>query len=89
MPWHSTTATHWIDADDDAGNIGWAREVWTAAQPFVSPAVYTNHMTADETQDRIRSAYGKEKYLKLAALKSKYDPDNFFRSNHNIAPQQL
>jgi FAD/FMN-containing dehydrogenase len=80
---------HWIDADDDAGNIGWAREVWTAAQPFVSPAVYTNHMTADETQDRIRSAYGKEKYLKLAALKSKYDPDNFFRSNHNIAPQQL
>jgi FAD/FMN-containing dehydrogenase len=79
---------HWTDAAADAANIGWAREVWTAAQPFVSPAVYSNHMTADETPDRVRAAYGTEKYLQLAGLKTKYDPSNFFRSNHNIAPQR-
>ena len=78
---------HWTDSGHDTANIGWARDVWTAAQPFVSPAVYANHMTADETQDRVRAAYGTEKYTKLASLKSTYDPTNFFRSNHNIAPQ--
>ena len=52
------------------------------------PAVYTNHMTAEESPDRVRSAYGEQKYNRLAALKSRYDPDNFFRLNHNIAPQR-
>ncbi len=78
---------HWSDAGDDDPNIQWAREVWSAAQPFVSPAVYANHMTADETQDRVRAAYGTEKYKKPATLKAKYDPGNFFRLNHNIAPE--
>ena len=79
---------HWSDAGEDAQNIAWARQVWGAAQPYVTSAVYTNHMTADETEDRVRAAYGADKFAKLAALKSKYDPDNFFRSNHNIPPQR-
>jgi FAD/FMN-containing dehydrogenase len=78
---------HWTDPGQDAACIQWARDVWTAAQPWVMPAVYTNHMTADESADRVRAAYGPEKYQKLAALKAKYDPDNFFRLNHNILPQ--
>jgi hypothetical protein len=77
----------WTDPSHDTANIRWARDVWAAAQPFVSPAVYANHMTADETQDRIRAAYGVEKYARLAALKDRYDPSNFFRSNHNISPR--
>ncbi len=79
--------SHWTDAADDTANIRWAREVWSGAQPYVMPSVYTNHMTADESPDRVRAAYGADKYGKLAALKSKYDPENFFRSNHNIPPQ--
>lgn len=77
---------HWSDPAADAANIQWARDVWRSVQPFVSSAVYANHMDADESGSRIRDAYGAEKYDKLVALKTKYDPDNFFRLNHNIAP---
>jgi Berberine and berberine like len=79
---------HWTEPTADDENTQWAREVWTAAQPFVSTAVYTNHMTADETPGRVRDGYGKEKYEKLSVLKAKYDPDNFFHLNHNIPPQR-
>jgi FAD/FMN-containing dehydrogenase len=78
---------NWTEPAQDAVNIDWARNVWRAAQPYVLPAVYTNHMTAEESADRVRAAYGADKYDRLAALKSKYDPDNFFRLNHNIPPQ--
>jgi FAD/FMN-containing dehydrogenase len=78
---------NWTEPAQDAANIEWARSVWSAAQPYVLPAVYTNHMTAEESADRVRAAYGADKYNRLAALKSKYDPDNFFRLNHNILPQ--
>ncbi len=79
--------SHWTDPQADGTNSRWAREVWTAAQPYVSAAVYSNHMGADEPADRVRAAYGAGKFEKLAALKARYDPDNFFRSNHNIPPR--
>lgn len=34
-----------------------------------------------------REAYGPN-YDRLAALKNKYDPTNFFRMNHNIRPSR-
>lgn len=77
---------HWKNAGDDAANIQWARSLWTSAQPYVSSAVYANHMTADETPDRVRSAYGVGKFARLSKLKAQYDPTNLFCNNHNIPP---
>jgi len=39
----------------------------------------------EEGEERIRATYG-ENYGRLAAIKKKYDPSNFFRVNQNIKP---
>jgi FAD/FMN-containing dehydrogenase len=46
---------------------------------------YVNFMS-DEPAERLRAAYGPEKYDRLVALKRRYDPENVFRHNQNIAP---
>jgi hypothetical protein len=60
----------------------WARDFWSALQPYHT-SVYVNFLM-DEGDERIRQAYGAEKYDQLKALKRRYDPDNFFRLNQNI-----
>ena len=40
----------------------------------------------DEGPDRVRAAY-RGNYDRLAHVKAVYDPDNFFRVNHNIVPR--
>jgi FAD/FMN-containing dehydrogenase len=62
----------------------WVRSFWSALEPHFT-TVYVNFLM-DEGEDRVRQAYGAEKYDRLKALKRKYDPDNFFRINQNIPP---
>jgi len=76
--------TRWDNPSNDAKCIGWARELFQATAPFATGGAYVNFMTQEE-QDRVRSAYGSN-YRRLAALKKKYDPNNFFRLNQNIKP---
>jgi hypothetical protein len=44
-----------------------------------------NHLNTEDRPERIRASYGGN-YDKLAAIKRKYDPTNFFRLNANIQP---
>lgn len=74
----------WQDAEDDARCIAWTRDVFKAAAPYATGGVYVNFMTEEES-DRVLYAYG-DSYARLARLKAKYDPTNFFRMNQNIAP---
>ncbi len=68
--------------------IRWARGFWEAMQPYSTGGVYVNYLgqEADEGVDRVKAAYGPEKYQRLIALKNKYDPTNLFRLNQNIRP---
>jgi hypothetical protein len=52
--------------------------------PFLVPGSYVNYVS-DEGDAFAQAAYGPN-YDRLALLKNKYDPTNFFRMNHNIKP---
>jgi FAD/FMN-containing dehydrogenase len=83
-PYNMVITTMWTDPKDSEANIGWTREFWEAMKPFLAEAAYVNYL-GDVDEEGVRSAYGK-KYERLAALKQKYDPTNFFRMNQNIKP---
>jgi FAD/FMN-containing dehydrogenase len=74
----------WMAPDEAAAHIEWVRATGAALRPFVSGGAYLNFL-GDEGQERVRAAYGPS-YPRLAALKRRYDPGNFFRLNQNIPP---
>jgi len=78
------------EAADAENCVRWARDFWDAMQPFSTGGVYVNYLgrEADEGPERIKAAYGAEKYARLVALKNRYDPTNLFRLNQNIKPSQ-
>jgi FAD/FMN-containing dehydrogenase len=75
----------WENPADDDTVIGWARGFRNDLRRFASGGVYLNFI-GDEGEHRVRSAFGEEKYQRLAAIKAQYDPDNVFRGNQNIKP---
>ena len=81
-----------VGVDPDPANAkaisDWARGYYDALHPFGAGGAYMNFMM-EEGEDRIRATY-RGNYDRLAAVKAKYDPGNFFNVNQNIrpAPQQ-
>ena len=77
----------WSDAADDDANVAWVRDTWNAVKEYGTGEVYLNFTgRADEAPDAgVDSALGRN-MARLAEIKAKYDPDNFFRVNDNIAP---
>jgi FAD/FMN-containing dehydrogenase len=75
----------WTDPQANEANVAWARGFWEATHPHSTGGVYVNFL-GEDGEARVRAAYGPEKYLRLAALKRKYDPTNLFRLNQNISP---
>jgi FAD/FMN-containing dehydrogenase len=62
----------------------WAKSYYDALHPYGAGGAYVNFMM-DEGDERVRATYGGN-YERLAAVKTKYDPDNFFHVNQNIRP---
>jgi len=85
-PYNLVVTTMWMDPKEADVNIQWTREFMQAMQPFLADAAYVNYL-GEVTDDGVRMAYG-QKYERLAALKAKYDPTNFFCLNQNIKPTQ-
>jgi FAD/FMN-containing dehydrogenase len=73
----------WDRPEDDARLIAANRAFADAMRPFGTGGAYLNFTPE---ADRVRDAYGEEKYRRLVALKDAYDPENLFRRNQNIEP---
>jgi hypothetical protein len=66
-------------------HVEWAQRLYAEIEPSLTGAAYINFLSA-EGQDRVRAAYGSEKFARLRALKERYDPTNLFHLNQNIPP---
>jgi hypothetical protein len=56
-------------------------------QPWDTGTTLPNYLGSGGAQPhRVRTAYSNADYDRLVALKTRYDPDNMFRINHNIPP---
>jgi hypothetical protein len=77
---------NWSTPAEDAANIAWVRALFAELRAAMRPGVYVNFMSGDE-QDRVPEAY-RERWDRLVAIKTHYDPDNFFRLNQNVLPRK-
>lgn len=77
-----------VGVDPDPANAeaitAWAKDYWTDLHPTSAGGAYVNFLM-DEGGDRVRAAY-RGNYDRLAQVKRRYDPDNTFHVNQNIAP---
>jgi Berberine and berberine like len=64
----------------------WARGFHESMTAFCTGGVYVNLLGTDEAH-RVKAAYGSN-YDRLVQLKRKWDPENLFRTNHNISPDR-
>lgn len=86
MPYMLSIDSIWSRPEDDAANITWTRRFWSAMRPHSNGRLYLNFPGHGEDEDLVRSAFGKDAYARLAAVKKQYDPTNLFRLNQNIPP---
>lgn len=75
--------TQWLDPALSDQAISWTRATYEAMRPHLRSARYVNYLDRDDEAGAV--AFGAN-YERLAHIKAKYDPDNVFHQNHNIAP---
>lgn len=76
----------WEDPAEDDDRLAVARRCAAAVEPFAA-GVYVNAL-GDFDAAGVRRAYTPDKLERLTAVKDRYDPDNVFRLNANIAPSR-
>lgn len=84
--WHFDIVAQWMDSGNELKHIKWARLFWEQSVPFTNGASI-NFLGTDDGQDRVKLSFGTN-YERLREIKTKYDPDNFFRMNANILPME-
>ena len=74
----------WEDASKNGEYVAWTRKVGDELKKYSTGGAYVNYM-ADEGEQAVRDTY-ETNLARLIEVKRKYDPDNFFNANQNIAP---
>jgi FAD/FMN-containing dehydrogenase len=77
-------ALQWMDSREAERGIKWARETFSSLTRYVSPTRYVNYLE-DDAFNAAAVVY-EPNLARLRAIKTKYDPANFFRHNVNILP---
>jgi FAD/FMN-containing dehydrogenase len=83
--WNLLIPSVWTDPAATEANIAWTRDTFAALRPHFGTGRWLNYLGDDQANDAIRAAYGPN-YDRLREVKRRYDPDNVFHLNHNIAP---
>jgi FAD/FMN-containing dehydrogenase len=78
------TDTAWEDPAEDEMRMSACRRYAAAVEPF-SIGTYSNALS-DEGAAGLKRAYPPETLARLGDVKDRYDPENVFHLNHNIAP---
>jgi FAD/FMN-containing dehydrogenase len=77
-----------VGVDPDPANRNkitkWCKDYFDAIHPYSAGGAYVNFMM-EEGQERVQASF-RDNYNRLATIKKKYDPTNFFRVNQNILP---
>ena len=87
VSWCYHALVMWMEPDAETADahVAWARGLAADLESETTPGVYLNY-TSDVGEDKVREAYGPERYARLVALKDRYDSSNLFRLNQNISP---
>jgi FAD/FMN-containing dehydrogenase len=84
LPWDILFIAQWTDPEQTNMHREWARSGEEILRPFSQNAHLLSALDV-EADDVIKTAFGPN-LARLATIKKKYDPKNFFRVNHNINP---
>jgi hypothetical protein len=83
--WGYQLLTGWPDARDDAPNIAWTRAAAAEMADHAFCAPWPNFV-CDDDRRRLAVPYAPATLARLREVKRAWDPDNVFRSCHNVAP---
>lgn len=79
--------SQWQGAGQDAAGIAWGRDSYAALAQCAGTRRYVNYFDNDDADgNALDAAYGPN-LRRLQSIKAKYDPENVFHLNVNVAPK--
>jgi FAD/FMN-containing dehydrogenase len=80
-----TIMSTWTNPVEAAKHIQFARDYSHSLDRFSLGGGYLNYLGEDTEGRMVQATFG-ENYQRMVKVKTKYDPDNFFRLNQNVKP---
>ena len=77
----------WDDPADDEVNLAWARQFIRALEPYTVGNYLNFPGMLEEGEQQMQASFGPH-YDRLVDVKTRWDPTNVFRLNHNVRPRQ-
>ena len=77
----------WDEPAGDEANLAWARQLIKALEPHAVGTYLNFPGLLEEGETQVRSSFGVN-YERLVEVKTRWDPHNVFRLNHNVSPRR-